>query len=72
MSNVLADSLSRRVVVRHTEWTLAKEVLLPAWEAWFRPLVDLFCHSIQSSTADYVSPVQDSEAWGWTLYLSRG
>ena len=43
--NVIADSLSRRGIVRHTEWTLARDVLEPVWNHWFRPMVDLLPHN---------------------------
>ena len=61
--NVIADGLSRRGVVRHTEWTLAKEVLEPIWSLWFRPMVDLFATRFNHRLPIYVSPVRDDGAW---------
>ena len=42
LSQVFADGLSRRGIVRLTEWTLTVDVLEPGWNHGFRPMVDLF------------------------------
>ena len=61
--NVLADSLSRSNLILHTEWTLDSAVLAPVWEAWFRPLVDLFATRFNHKLPTFVSPVPDPAAW---------
>ena len=61
--NVLADSLSRSHMILHTEWTLDSAVLAPVWEAWFRPLVDLFATRFNHKLSTFVSPVPGPAAW---------
>ena len=39
--NIIADSLSRPHCIRYTECTLARKILLPIWEIWHKPIVDL-------------------------------
>ena len=61
--NVVADALSRPHTVLNTEWTLAHSLLLPLWERWFRPQVDLFATCFNHRLPLYVSPVPDPRAW---------
>ena len=61
--NVLADSLSRAHQVLPTEWTLAHEVLLPVWERWGKPHVDLFATRYSRRLSLFVSPIPDPQAW---------
>ena len=61
--NVIADQLSRGRAIRHTEWTLAEEVLKPVWSLWFKPMVDLFASRYNHRLPIYVSPVRDESAW---------
>jgi hypothetical protein len=60
--NILADSLSRSHCVLQTEWTLSPEVLKPVWQAWYRPMVDLFATRFNFRLPVYVSPVPDPQA----------
>ena len=57
--NIVADALSRPHTVLNTEWTL----LLPLWDRWFRPHVDLFASRFNHRLPTYVSPVADPAAW---------
>ena len=60
--NILADSLSRSKTILQTEWTLVKKVLIPVWEAWFQPQVDLFATRYNHRLPVYVSPAPDPGA----------
>ena len=57
---VIAVGLGSRGFLRPTEWTLARDVLEPVWNHWFRPMVYLLPH-IRSS-----SPVVSSLQLGTT------
>ena len=61
--NVLADALSRSHMVLPSEWTLAHNVLEPVWDAWHKPMVDLFATRFSRRLPLYVSPVPDPDAW---------
>ena len=61
--NIIADFLSRPHCILHTEWTLARKVLLPIWETWHKPMVDLFATKFNHRLDLYVSPLPDPEAW---------
>ena len=61
--NVLADSLSRAHQVLPTEWTLAHEVLLPVWEKWGKPTIDLFATRYSRRLSLFASPIPDPQAW---------
>ena len=61
--NILADALSRSHMVLPSEWTLAHSVLCPIWEAWHKPMIDLFATKFSKRLPLYVSPVPDPEAW---------
>ena len=61
--NILADALSRSHMVLNTEWTLAHSLLLPLWDRWFRPHIDLFATRFNHRLPVYVSPVPDPAAW---------
>lgn len=62
--NVLADALSRRNQVIHTEWTLSSQVLNTLWERWPRPQVDAFATCLNHRLPQYFSPVVDPKALG--------
>ena len=57
--NVLADSLSRSSTPLPTEWTIAHSALLPLWELWGKPLVDLFATRYSARLPIYISPIRD-------------
>lgn len=61
--NTLADSLSRSHSIVATEWTLARSVLKPVWEAWWTPHIDLFATQFSHRLPVYVSPVPDPHAY---------
>ena len=61
--NVIADRLSRRHQVIHTEWSLAPEVARKLWQLWGQPHVDLFATRENTKLPTFVSPLQDSQAW---------
>ena len=47
----------------HTEWALAREVLSPLWDLWFRQMVVLFATRFNHRLPFYVFPVADDMAW---------
>ena len=57
--NVLADCLSRRNRIVHTEWTLHAGVLSQIFHFWDTPHVDLFATRLNRRLPIFVSPVQD-------------
>ena len=61
--NILADALSRSHMVLSTEWTLVHNTLLPIWETWHKPQLDLFATKFNKRLPLYASPVPDPEAW---------
>ena len=61
--NVLADVLSRADQVIQTEWSLAPSVLVPVFQLWFRPQIDLFATRLNAKLPRFVSPVADPQAW---------
>ena len=60
--NVVADNLSRVSQIITTEWTIDLSVLEIVWQAWGRPVVDLFATKHNNRLPIYVSPVRDPEA----------
>ena len=62
-ANILADLLSRPRAVLQTEWTLVHEALPQVWEAFGKPMLDLFATSYSTRLPLYVSPVPDPRAW---------
>ena len=60
---VLADSLSKSHMILHMEWTLDSADVASVWDAWFRPLVDLFAMRFIHRLPTFVSPVPDPAAW---------
>ena len=62
-SNCLADLLSRPGSIVQTEWTLTHEALLPVWERFGKPLIDLFATRFSARLPTFVSPVPDPQAW---------
>jgi ribonuclease HI len=61
--NVRADSLSRKNQVISTEWSILPDSLLPIWDLWGRPEIDLFATCQNKKLRKYVSPVPDPYAW---------
>ena len=61
--NVIADQLSRPNAIVQTEWTLCHRVLHLVWEAWGKPMVDLFATRFNNRLPIYASPVPDPKAW---------
>ena len=62
--NVLADSLSRRNQIVHTEWMLKREIAQQIIHKWGCPRVDLFATSANKQMHCYFSPIKDEEAIG--------
>ncbi len=62
--NVLADLLSRRNQVLPTEWTIAHHALVPVWDLWGKPHIDLFATHYNTRLPLYVSPMRDPLALG--------
>ena len=46
-----------------SEWTLDRKTLVPIWETWFKPMIDLFASQFNHRLPMYVSPVPDPRAW---------
>ena len=60
--NVLADQLSRRHQVIHTEWELHMDAVQFLFDRWGAPNIDLFATKLNKRLLVYVSPVPDPEA----------
>ena len=61
--NVIADKLSRSSRPLLAEWSLSMEVLLPIFNLWGRPMVDLFATRWNNRLPLFVSPILDPSAW---------
>jgi hypothetical protein len=61
--NVWADNLSRRRQVIPSEWSVLEEALIPVWERWGRPGVDLFATHRNRKLGMFVSPFPHPDAW---------
>ena len=61
--NVIADSLSRKGQLLHTEWTLCPEVFKWVKTLWDSPMIDLFATRWNNKLPTFVSPVPDPQAW---------
>ena len=61
--NVIADRLSRRHQIIHTEWSLAPAVAAALWLVWGQPHVDLFATSENAKLPVFVSPLPEDTAW---------
>ena len=61
--NVLADQLSRKGQILPTEWTIAHQALIPLWQAWGKPMIDLFATQYSARLPVYVSPMRDPQAY---------
>jgi len=61
--NVLADLLSRRHQVIHTEWSLCPQVASQIWRLWGQPHLDLFATAANAKLPTFVSPYPDPRAW---------
>ena len=57
--NALADLLSRRDKVVHTEWTLVQTVVDSLCITWDKPNVDLFATRLNNRLPVFVSPMAD-------------
>ena len=57
--NVLADQLSRKQQIIHTEWSLNKEVFSAICKNLFVPQIDLFATRLNHKLPLFVSPVPD-------------
>ena len=58
--NILADQLSRKNQVCHTEWSLHPSVLESLWQTWGKPQIDLFATKENCKLPLYVSPAPDA------------
>ena len=61
--NVVADSLSRKDKVIHSEWELHPTVFKKICQIWHKPDLDMFATSANSKLPNYVSPIPDPQAW---------
>ena len=61
--NVIADALSRKDKVIHSEWELNQEVFNQLCQIWHKPVVDMFATANNTKLPVYVSPVPDQNAW---------
>ena len=61
--NVIADALSRRDRVIHSEWELCPKVFAKICQVWHKPTVDMFATADNTKLPVYVSPVPDPKAW---------
>ena len=57
--NALADLLSRKDKVIHTEWTLVQSVVDTIFNIWDKPNVDLFATRLNNRLPVFVSPMAD-------------
>ena len=62
--NALADLLSRRHTVVHTEWTLLQGVADSIFHQWEKPSVDLFATRLNNRLPIWISPMADPRAMG--------
>ena len=62
--NALADLLSRKGKVIHTEWTLKQSVVDAIFGAWGKPNLDLFATRLNNRLPVWVSPMADPQAVG--------
>lgn len=61
--NVLADALSRKGQMLHTEWSLHPEIFKWICSLWESPQIDLFATRWNAKLPVFVSPVPDPTAW---------
>ena len=61
--SVLADSLSRRGQMLHTEWSLSPETFKWVKSLWDAPMIDLFATRWNHKLPTFVSPVPDPMAF---------
>ena len=61
--NMLADSLSRKDQIIHTEWTLHRYMLSQIFHFWEVPHIDLFATRLNNRLPVFVSPFHDPLAW---------
>lgn len=61
--NVIADALSRKGQILHTEWTLCPDVFSWVTSLWENPLIDLFATRWNRRLPTFVSPVPDPQAY---------
>ena len=61
--NVIADGLSRRNQIQHTEWSLSPQIFKQIAQLWEHPQIDLFATMLNTKLPTYVSPIPDPQAW---------
>lgn len=61
--NVVADTLSRKTQIIHTEWSLCQPAFETICQRWGKPHVDLFATRYNKKLPTFVSPVPDPEAF---------
>ena len=61
--NVIADGLSRRNQIQHTEWSLSPQIFKQIAQLWEHPQIDLFATCLNTKLPTYVSPIPDPQAW---------
>ena len=61
--NRIADGLSRRDKILHSEWSLHPLVFQRICQEWHVPDIDMFATRQNKKLAKFVSPVPDPEAW---------
>ena len=61
--NVIADGLSRRNQIQHTEWSLSPQIFKQIAQLWEHPQIDLFATRLNTKLPTYVSPIPDPQAW---------
>ena len=66
--NVIADQLSRGSQILPTEWTISHQALLPLWQVWEKPHIDLFATEFNARLPVYISPVRDERAFAQNAF----
>ena len=62
-ANIIADHLSRKNQVIHTEWSLAQPVVEALFLLWDRPHVDLFATHLNAKLPVFVAPLPLPGVW---------
>ena len=57
------ESRGRPDQIITAEWSIVTEFLRPVWEAWGKPLIDLFATRFNAQLPMFVSPFMDPLAW---------
>ena len=61
--NVIADGLSRRNQIQHTEWSLSPQIFKQITRLLERPQIDLFATNLNTKLPTNVSPISDPQAY---------